>query len=197
MPNPRIRKLAAELKRGPKLRSGFSALKPSHGHPQRRRRRRIMPSRRFTAPWRTTPSRNGSFLATSTTLPNPTSPWKPRRKRPWPTASTASRVPGSSVGQHPQHIPQGRALRQLAESLKERQITPLIARFDGTLIDGYQRLDAADLADIAELDVILTDEELSPQQIAVIQFESAIHRDGLTGFANWRRCWVSSPPIPA
>ena len=49
-------------------------------------------------------------------------------------------------------------LRQLGESLKVKQLQPVLARSDGTLIAGERRLRAAKLAGLTELLVVISDE---------------------------------------
>ena len=82
------------------------------------------------------------------------------------------------------HFDEGE-LRLLGESLKQRQIHPVIARPDGTLIDGERRLRAARLAGLESLDVIVTDEELTADQATEIQLVSAFHRASLTGWEQF------------
>jgi hypothetical protein len=69
--------------------------------------------------------------------------------------------------------------KALALSRIAHQIHPLIATTDRILIDGYRTLWGLELLNRldAELDFVLTDEELSPPQIALIQGVSAIHRE--------------------
>ena len=77
-------------------------------------------------------------------------------------------------------------LRLLGESLKVKQIHPLLVRPDGTIIDGERRWRAAGKTGINALDVIVTKEQLTPSQIAEIQIISAMHREGLTGYEQWQ-----------
>jgi hypothetical protein len=67
----------------------------------------------------------------------------------------------------------------LALSRLAHQIHPLVATTDYTLIDGYRTLWGLELLNRldVELDFILTDEKPSPQQIALMQGVSAIHRE--------------------
>jgi ParB-like chromosome segregation protein Spo0J len=78
------------------------------------------------------------------------------------------------------------ALRQMGKSLRVRQIHPALARSDGTTLDGWSRVLAAGLEGLAELDVIITDEELTESDIGIIQWVSAEHRSGLTDGEKWR-----------
>ena len=74
--------------------------------------------------------------------------------------------------------------RALARSRAKCQITPLIARPDGLLIDGYRTIWGLELEGMlgVELDFILTDEDLTPDQIRVMQANSAFHREPLSDF---------------
>jgi ParB family chromosome partitioning protein len=76
-------------------------------------------------------------------------------------------------------------LRLLGGSLKLRQIHPLIAKTDGTLLDGERRLRAAQLAGLEMLDAVITDENLTPEQATEIQLVSAFHRADLTGWEQF------------
>jgi len=73
-------------------------------------------------------------------------------------------------------------LRQLGESVKRRQIHPIIVRGDGLVIDGERRVRAARMAGIKELLAIVTDDTLTEAQIREIQFVSAFHRADLTAW---------------
>ena len=71
-------------------------------------------------------------------------------------------------------------LLALGQSLLERQLQPVIARTNGTLVAGHRRLRAAILVGKPTLDVIITDENLTDSQIRLIQLAENIHRAGLT-----------------
>ena len=77
-------------------------------------------------------------------------------------------------------------LRGLGKSLRIRQIHAIIARLDGTVLDGWSRVLAAMMEGLTELDVTITDEELTDTDIAVIQHVSAEHRSALTDGEKWR-----------
>jgi len=79
-------------------------------------------------------------------------------------------------------------LRPLGESLKKKQIQAVIAKPDGTIIDGERRWRAAPLVGLDTLDVIITDEALTPAQVTEIQLVSALHRADLTGPEKWQAC---------
>ena len=71
-------------------------------------------------------------------------------------------------------------LLALGQSLLVRQLQPVIARTNGTLVAGHRRLRAAILVGKPTLDVIITDENLSDSQIRLIQLAENVHRAALT-----------------
>lgn len=79
-------------------------------------------------------------------------------------------------------------LRRLGESLAVKQLQPVLARPDGTLIAGERRLRAAILAGIAELDVTITEEEFSESEIRIFQLTENVHREDLSDAEKWRAC---------
>jgi ParB/RepB/Spo0J family partition protein len=79
-------------------------------------------------------------------------------------------------------------LRLLGESLKVKQLQPVLAKPDGTLIAGERRYRAARLVGLPALDVIVTEEPLTDTQVKVIQLTENVHRADLTGFEKWRAC---------
>lgn len=79
-------------------------------------------------------------------------------------------------------------LRQLGESLKVKQLQPVLACPDGTLIAGERRFRAASLVGMAELQVIVTEEPLTETQIKVFQLTENIHRAELRDSEKWRAC---------
>lgn len=82
-------------------------------------------------------------------------------------------------------------LRLLGESLKKRQLVPLIARKCGMLVDGERRWRAAKLAGVKRLDAILLDDNASESDVREMQIITALHRADLTsyevycGFQEW------------
>jgi ParB/RepB/Spo0J family partition protein len=82
-------------------------------------------------------------------------------------------------------------LTALGESLKKKQLVPVLAKPDGTIIDGHRRLLAAKLVGLEQLDVIITDDVLTLAQIKEIQLVTALHRADLKpyeqflGFRDW------------
>jgi ParB/RepB/Spo0J family partition protein len=80
-------------------------------------------------------------------------------------------------------------LRELRDSLCKKQLVPLIAKPDGTVIDGERRLRAASLDGKPEnLDVIITDEPMTPADIKEIQLVTALHRDDLSPYEQFAGC---------
>jgi len=67
-------------------------------------------------------------------------------------------------------------LQALGNSLKIKQLQPVVARSDGTLEIGERRYRAAGEVGVKELDVIITDEELSETEIRIYQLMENIHR---------------------
>lgn len=79
-------------------------------------------------------------------------------------------------------------LRRLGESLAEKQIQPVLARPDGTLIAGERRHRAATLVGIKELEVVITEEPLTESQVRILQLTENIHRAELADAEKWRAC---------
>lgn len=79
-------------------------------------------------------------------------------------------------------------LRQLGESLRVKQLQPVLARPDGSLIAGERRLRAATLAGLSDLQVIITDEPLTDTQVKVLQLTENLHRADLKDAEKWRAC---------
>lgn len=70
-------------------------------------------------------------------------------------------------------------LRELGKSLRKRQLAPVWATSLGLLLIGYGRLDAAELEGLEELDVVITDEELTEADILIIQAQENWLREDL------------------
>jgi len=79
-------------------------------------------------------------------------------------------------------------LRELGESLERRQIQPVVAMPDGTLLAGHRRLAGAALVGLETLDVIITDEPLTEDQICVIQLSENIQRADLSDAEIYMGC---------
>jgi ParB family chromosome partitioning protein len=79
-------------------------------------------------------------------------------------------------------------LQQLGESLKVKQLQPVLAKPDGTLVAGERRYRAAELAGLKGLWVIVSDEPLSDSEIRILQLAENLHRAELTGYEQWLAC---------
>ena len=79
-------------------------------------------------------------------------------------------------------------LERLGQSLKVRQIQPVVCQPDGTLLAGERRWRAAMLVGLTELEAIVTDEPLTDIEIKVMQRTENIHRADLSGFEKWEAC---------
>jgi ParB/RepB/Spo0J family partition protein len=85
-------------------------------------------------------------------------------------------------------------LRELRDSLIKKQLVPLLARPDGTIIDGWRRWSAAKLDGKPErLDVIISDEPLTPAQVKEIQLVTSLHRAHLKPYEQFVGCrdWLA------
>lgn len=80
------------------------------------------------------------------------------------------------------------SLQELGESLKVRQLQPVVARPDGTLIAGERRLRAAVLVGLAELQVVVADEPMSETQLRILQLSENVHRADLREFEKFQAC---------
>ncbi|MBR9804502.1 ParB/RepB/Spo0J family partition protein [bacterium] len=79
-------------------------------------------------------------------------------------------------------------LRQLGESLKIKQLQPVLARDDGKLIAGERRLRAATLVGLKELLVVISDEPMSESELRAFQLTENVHRSDLTDAEKWHAC---------
>lgn len=79
-------------------------------------------------------------------------------------------------------------LRLLGTSLKVRQLQPVLARPDGTIIDGERRWRAAQMAGMETLNVIVTEESLSETQVRLIQLTANMQRSDLSGWEKYQAC---------
>ena len=77
-------------------------------------------------------------------------------------------------------------LRSLGEALIKKQLQPLCARPDGTLLCGERRWRAANLVGLGELDVIISDEPLTDSQIRILQLQENLLRKTLTGWDQYQ-----------
>ncbi|HYV37933.1 MAG TPA: ParB N-terminal domain-containing protein [Gemmataceae bacterium] len=88
-------------------------------------------------------------------------------------------------------------LRELHDSLAKKQLVPLLAKPDGTILDGWRRWCAAMLDGKPErLDVVITDEPLTPGQVKEIQLVTALHRADLKPYEQFVGCrdWLALNP---
>lgn len=76
-------------------------------------------------------------------------------------------------------------LRNLGESLRERQLSSLGALANGDLIFGFRRLAGAKLVGLAELEVRIYSEPLSEAEIKLIQLTENIHRLDMSPPEKW------------
>jgi ParB family chromosome partitioning protein len=79
-------------------------------------------------------------------------------------------------------------LRRLGESLRKRQLQPVFARSDGTIIFGERRVRAATMAGLKELQVIITDEPLTEAEVRAIQLVENVHRADFSGHEKFQAC---------
>lgn len=77
-------------------------------------------------------------------------------------------------------------LRQLGESLKARQLQPVLALQDGKLIAGERRFRAAQLVGLESLEVKIVEDNPDASQTTIWQLTENIHREDLTGFEKWK-----------
>lgn len=76
-------------------------------------------------------------------------------------------------------------LTGLGESLRKKQLQPVLAQPDGTIICGERRYRAAKLVGLETLEVKIADEPLSDQQVKVWQLVENMQRQDLTAFEKW------------
>jgi ParB family transcriptional regulator, chromosome partitioning protein len=79
-------------------------------------------------------------------------------------------------------------LRRLGGSLRQKQLQPVVAKPDGTIIAGERRVRAAILVGIPELQVIISQEPLSETQLRILQLSENIHRADLRDNEKFRAC---------
>jgi ParB family chromosome partitioning protein len=79
-------------------------------------------------------------------------------------------------------------LLPLGDSLKVKQLQPVLAQPDGTLIAGERRYRAALLVGLATLEVKIADEQLTGSQVRLWQLTENMQRADLTGFEKWQGC---------
>lgn len=80
-------------------------------------------------------------------------------------------------------------LDRLGDDMLSRGVlVPLLARSDGTLIDGERRWRVAQAKGIKELPVIVTDKALPEKELRGIQLATVFHRTDLSGYERWMAC---------
>jgi ParB/RepB/Spo0J family partition protein len=79
-------------------------------------------------------------------------------------------------------------LRPLGESLREKQLQPVLCQPDGTIIVGERRYQAARLVGLETLEVTIADEPLSDSQRRVWQITENVQRQDLSAYEKWRGC---------
>ena len=79
-------------------------------------------------------------------------------------------------------------LRSLGESMRVKQLQPVVARTDGMLVFGHRRLAASILVGLLTLDVVITDDEMSETQVKLFQLTENVHRADLTAHERWLAC---------
>ncbi len=70
----------------------------------------------------------------------------------------------------------------LAKSWLKQPIHPIIVRPDYTVADGHRRLKGLELLGVKEVEVFITDENLTDEQLVEIALLSAVHRKGLSDY---------------
>jgi ParB family chromosome partitioning protein len=81
------------------------------------------------------------------------------------------------------------ALVELGKSLRRRQWYPVVARPDGTVIDGERRARAAALEGLDSLDVLIIDEPMTKPDLRLAQFATAFHHADLTAGERYLACY--------
>lgn len=79
-------------------------------------------------------------------------------------------------------------LKNLGKSLRERQLSPVGALPDGTLLYGHRRLKAAELEGLPDLEVKIYEAGLSPGELKAIQITENFQRADLSAFEKWQAC---------
>jgi ParB family chromosome partitioning protein len=79
-------------------------------------------------------------------------------------------------------------LIRFGESLKVKQLQPVLCRPDGTIIAGERRLRAATLVGMTQLEVKIADDQLSDCEIRIWQLTENMQREDLTGYEKFLGC---------
>lgn len=78
--------------------------------------------------------------------------------------------------------------RRFGESVKERQLQPLVCLADGTLVCGYRRFVCGTLVGMVEFDVTILTDALTESQIKVYRLTENIQRKDLSPYEMWQSC---------
>jgi ParB/RepB/Spo0J family partition protein len=81
------------------------------------------------------------------------------------------------------------ALIALGKSLRRRQWHPIVARSDGTVVDGERRVRAARLERLESLDAVIIDEAMTQTELRLAQAATAMHRADLTPGEKYELCY--------
>lgn len=81
------------------------------------------------------------------------------------------------------------ALIALGKSLRRRQWHPVVARSDGTVIDGERRVRAARIEKLESLDTLIIDEAMTQSELRLAQAATAMHRADLTAGEKYALCY--------
>jgi len=73
-------------------------------------------------------------------------------------------------------------LKAIAQSWLNTPIHPIIVRPDLTIADGHRRIAGLELLGVKEVEVFITEEELTDDQLVEIALLSAVHRKGLSDY---------------
>ena len=76
----------------------------------------------------------------------------------------------------------------LGQSYKKRPIHPLIAKQDGTMIDGWRRVNGLRRIGESEAEFLVTDEDLKTEEIVQIGLVTAMHRQALSDAEVYQGC---------
>ena len=80
------------------------------------------------------------------------------------------------------------SLRRLGQSLKKKQLQPVLVRPDGTLVCGERRVRAAILVALETLEVKIVEEPLSDSQAKCFQLVENLARQELSPYDVWVGC---------
>ncbi|WP_422929667.1 ParB/RepB/Spo0J family partition protein [Singulisphaera sp. PoT] len=98
------------------------------------------------------------------------------------------RVPLSSLRRYSlrRHPGGEEELKALARSWLARAIHPIVCRPDMTLVDGHRRTEGLGLLGETEVDVFVTEDDLTDGELLEAGLVTAFHRRGLSGYEQWQ-----------